>query len=67
MQIVTKLDKSQFNEVKELYADFFRSINFNNEYSSKLINVFAHKKAKDIFSLHMNSKYFFAIHCSCIC
>lgn len=61
-QIVTKLDKSQFNEVKELYADFFRSINFNNEYSSKLINVFAHKKTKDIFSFQLYSKYYFAIH-----
>lgn len=59
MEIKSKLDKSQFNEVRMLYADFFRSINFNNDYNERMINVFSFKKAKDCFSFKRFSKYFF--------
>lgn len=61
MEIISKLDKSQFYEVKKLYTDFFRSINFNNDYSDKLINNFANKKSKDVFCNEINSKYIFAL------
>lgn len=61
MEITSKLNKSQFNEVRILYADFFRSINFNNIYTDSMINSFSYRKAKNVFDYARSCKYFFAI------
>lgn len=61
MEITSNLNKSQFNEVRMLYADFFRSINFNNIYNESMINSFSYRKAKNVFEHGKLSQYFFAI------
>ena len=61
MEITSNLNKSQFNEVRKLYADFFRSINFNNIYNESMINSFSYRKAKNVFEHGKLSQYFFAI------
>jgi len=61
MEITSNLNKSQFNEVRMLYADFFRSINFNNIYTESMINSFSYRKAKNVFEHGKLSQYFFAI------
>lgn len=61
MKIIDSLNKNQFNEIKNIYADFFRSINFDNKYSNRLINSFANKKVLDIYKNQKNSKYYFCI------
>lgn len=61
MEIKSELSKSQFNEIKKLYADFFRSIDFNFEYTDETIETFSYKKAKDCFSHNKIGIYYFAI------
>ena len=60
MEIISKLKKSQFKDVKRLYTDFFRSINFDDLYNEKDINIFALKKTANVFENKRSSKYYFA-------
>lgn len=61
MKITDRLDDINFQDIKEIYKEFFESINFNNEYSKIALNVFANKKAKDVKKNYGDNKFFFAL------
>ena len=62
IKITSDVKKSQYNEVKNIYTDFFRNINYDSLYTEDLIDTFARKKTLDVFNHDNLCKYFFAIN-----